>query len=491
MITFEKVNEAYSRIKCDSGILYTLADKYSVFVDGYRFMPKFKARQWDGKLRFINKMTGEMYTGLIPNVIKSLKEMDEPEISYQGYKSHNKMYTKDEVASRLSQMNLPYPLYDYQITAIETALTSQRKIIVSSTSSGKSLIIYCIIRILIEDGFKIALTVSNIMLANQMYSDFKSYSTEEEFNVVELVHVSAEGRDRYSEKPLIISTWQAINELKTTEFKEYMAQFDAILSDEVHECASKTMKTIMENATNAYIRLGFTGTLDTKDEAKKLALTGLYGSSVVVKTARELIDEGRATPVKINCVVINHTEQDKKLVASMDYTKEIDFSISHEKRNKLIYNIAGNLKGNTLIIVRHIQKHAKPLKDLLEKHTDKTVILLDKDTPSELREDIRKSLENIDNTIIIATYKLVSTGVSIKRLHNIIFGCGVKKQNPVLQSIGRLLRLSEHKTHATLFDIVDNFEYNGIKNFSLEHFMERFNYYTNEGHDVNINTIDF
>jgi hypothetical protein len=43
-------------IECDRGISAELSEYFSFFVPGYRFMPAFKARVWDGKIRLFNQM---------------------------------------------------------------------------------------------------------------------------------------------------------------------------------------------------------------------------------------------------------------------------------------------------------------------------------------------------------------------------------------------------------------------------------------------------
>ena len=71
-------------------------------------------------------------------------------------------------------------------------------------------------------------------------------------------------------------------------------------------------------------------------------------------------------------------------------------------------------------------------------------------------------------------------GINIKRLHNIIFGSPYKSQIKVLQSIGRGLRLAEDKTECNLFDIADDMSYNNRRNYTLKHFEERINIYSQQ-----------
>lgn len=493
-IVFKKVNEVYSQILCDDSILYSLADEYALYVQGYRFMKLFKEGKWDGKIRYINRLTGLVYTGLLEKVYASSKVMGVDSVSLEGY-TKKVEYTKEQIIERIRAFNLPHDLYDHQWEAVFECLLNKRRAILSSTSSGKSLIIYCILRILEEDGHKIILTVSTSILLKQIVTDLLEYSKLSKYNIRDKVHTLSSGVEKYTDKPITIALWQSINAMRPkkgdkydTTLADYMQQFSVAMTDEVHEAQADCLKNIMENATNAYYRLGFTGTLDGKSQIE--TIIGLYGKVVQVKTARELIDEGKATPVKIVPIVFSYNREICKFAHKMDYQKEVDMIIGMKKRNIALAKIAINTKGNTIIVVRHIQKHAKPLKELLETLTDKKIILLDKDTPSELKEEVRQSLETIDNAIVIATYKLISTGVSIKNLHNVILGLGIKREIAILQTIGRLLRLHDSKSMAYLIDIVDNMAYDGRDNFLLAHFKERFEYYTKEGHEIEFKYYD-
>jgi superfamily II DNA or RNA helicase len=61
------------------------------------------------------------------------------------------------------------------------------------------------------------------------------------------------------------------------------------------------------------------------------------------------------------------------------------------------------------------------------------------------------------NSILVAGYALLSTGVNIKRLHNLIMASPLKSYTTITQSIGRLMRLHPDKSIANIYDLVDNF----------------------------------
>ena len=90
----------------------------------------------------------------------------------------------------------------------------------------------------------------------------------------------------------------------------------------------------------------------------------------------------------------------------------------------------------------------------------------------------------------MASYGPFSTGINIRNLHNIIFASPSKSRIRNLQSIGRGLRLKDNKTHATLYDIADDLTYNEKENYTLAHFRERINIYSEEDFDYEIHNIE-
>ena len=146
--------------------------------------------------------------------------------------------------------------------------------------------------------------------------------------------------------------------------------------------------------------------------------------------------------------------------------------------------MAKSLKGNTLILFQLVEKHGKHLNKLIEKVCpDHQVFFVYGGTDVQDRESIRKIAEENENAIIVASYGTFSTGISIRRLHNIIFASPSKSRIRVLQSIGRQLRKSEHKELARLYDIGDNLSWKTWKNHTLKHFLERMKLYNAERFD--------
>ena len=71
-LIISKVNETFLRIECEPSIERELSEHFCFFVPGYKFMPAYRNRMWDGKIRLFDQRKKTLYTGLF----KYLKECD-------------------------------------------------------------------------------------------------------------------------------------------------------------------------------------------------------------------------------------------------------------------------------------------------------------------------------------------------------------------------------------------------------------------------------
>jgi superfamily II DNA or RNA helicase len=185
--------------------------------------------------------------------------------------------------------------------------------------------------------------------------------------------------------------------------------------------------------------------------------------------------------------MLTYNDDSKKLVKNMDYQHEIDFLVSHEKRNKFIRNLALSLKGNTLILFTLVEKHGDELNKLLSEKTENRLHYIHGGIEAEVRNEVREIVENSNDAIVLASVGVFSTGVNIKRLHNIIFASHTKSVIRVLQSLGRGLRKAHDKSNVTVFDISDRIvNLKSRRNFTYVHFIERLRIYASEDFNYTI-----
>jgi superfamily II DNA or RNA helicase len=273
--------------------------------------------------------------------------------------------------------------------------------------------------------------------------------------------------------------------------KQWFKKFDAALCDEVHLGKAASLTTIMENCTEAAWKIGMTGSLDDSKTHKQM-LRALYGDITRVATTRALIDRGFSANININCLLLKYSKDTSALIKNATYREEINFLVSHEKRNKFITRLANDLKGNTLILFNLVDKHGKVLHDMIKAYApEREIYFVSGATDVEQREQVRSLTELGTDVIIIASLGVFSTGVNIKRLHNVIFASPTKSVIRVLQSIGRGLRLAHDKQVFELYDLSDDLAVTRKKkNYTYDHFTERLRIYADEEFSYKITEVE-
>ena len=478
-----KINEVYLELEVDEDVSRELSDYFTFEVPGAKFMPQFRNRMWDGKIRLFSPHNGRIYVGLLPYIKEYCSKKSIEYIMEKGVENDRNVLresVRDFAESlRPKSRGKPIQFRDYQIDAIWHAIQSNRCLLLSPTASGKSLIIYTLVRYYNLMNLKTLILVPTTSLVEQMYSDFIDYGWEDKY-----IHRVYAGMDKGSKKPVVISTWQSIYKLH----RPYFAQYGCIIGDEAHLFKAKSLTDIMAKSGEVRYRFGLTGTLDGT-QTHRLVLEGLFGQVKKIISTKELIDRGTLAQLDIDCIVLKHTEEEAKRVRYYTYAEEINYLVSHPKRNKFIENLCKNIKGNTLLLFQLVEKHGVLLYNEI-KTLDRKVFFVYGGTTTETREKIRAITEKETNAIIVASYGTFSTGINIRAINNIVFASPSKSRIRVLQSIGRGLRQSDDKSRVKLFDVSDNITYKSRPNFTYRHFTQRLNIYKEEQFNYDINRIN-
>jgi len=480
-IIIKKKNEVYLTIQAEPHVYHELSDYFTFDVPGAKFMPQYRNKWWDGKIRLFDTRKNEIYVGLIDKVI-SFCNRHGYTYEFEGNKFYglpieeNDMVSPEGVADYIKSVSVHKPR-GYQIKGVYDALKSNRKLLISPTASGKSLMIYSLVRYFVEKGKNILLVVPTTSLVEQMFKDFQDYSWDAE----NYCHKIYSGREKFTNQPVVITTWQSIYKLE----KPFFERFDVVIGDEAHLFKSKSLISIMTKLLDCKYRFGFTGTLDGT-QTHKWVLEGLFGPSYKIISTDELISKGYLSKFNIKILTLKHPARKFE-----SYEDEIQYLINHEQRNNFIKNLAIDLKGNTLILYSRVEAHGLPLFELINKFKseDRKCFFVHGGVDTEDREEVRAITEKEDNAIIIASYGTFSTGINIKNLHNVIFASPSKSRVRNLQSIGRVLRKGDNKVKATLYDIADDITHNSSKNYTLIHLMERVKIYNEENFNYEILTI--
>ena len=471
-IILHKKNEAFIQFECDRSVAQELSEYFTFFVPGYQFTPAYKQKLWDGKIRLANLRDFSIYHGLVPYIEKFCKEREyELEVDDEIITTEN--FSLVEAVDFARSLSLPFEPRDYQLQAFVHAIRNKRILLLSPTASGKSLILYLIVRWLQTSEYrKGLLIVPTTSLVEQMYKDFADYGYDSEENC----HRQYSGKEKHTDKFLTITTWQSIYKNE----KEYFEQFDFVLGDEAHQFKAKSLTTILSGCDQAKYRIGTTGTLDGT-QTHRLVLEGLFGPVYKATTTSELIARKELADFRIKCLILKYEESICQASRKWDYNQEIEYIVMNQARNKFIKNLALSLEGNTLILFQFVEKHGKELHALIKDSVkNRHVFFVFGGTDVEVRESVREITEKEKDAIIVASYGTFSTGINIRNLHNIIFASPSKSRIRNLQSIGRGLRKGDDKEIATLFDIVDDMRIGKHANFTLKHFIERVKIYDDE-----------
>jgi superfamily II DNA or RNA helicase len=488
--TIEDIDSSNIKVRCERHLAKELSDFFTFKVPGREFMPAYRAKRWDGQIKLYNLYSQRIYAGLEAYILKFCQERN---YTVELPKRNSPpAFSETHLESLLSGLNISIggksiDPHKHQKEAILHGMNTNRCLLLSPTGSGKSLIIYTLLRHylnLIPKEQKVLIIVPTIGLVSQMFSDICDYAGKDKrWNPREQTHLMYAGKEKNTKKRVVISTWQSLHKLPP----EYFQQFGAVFGDEAHLFKSKSLSSIMTKLTRCPYRIATTGTLDGM-LTHKLVIEGLFGPAKKIITTKKLMEKKLLTNLTIDCLLLKYSGSDRQRIRRTPYQDEIEWLITDERRNKFICDLAVKTKGNTLILFQFVEKHGKVLNEML-KDCGKPVFYIHGGTDVEQREEARKVAETIDNGIILASYGTFSTGVNIKRLNNIVFSSPSKSRVRVLQSIGRQLRKSVHKSTARLYDICDDLSWKKYQNHTLRHFIERKKIYDAEKFDYSVISI--
>lgn len=490
------------RVSCEREISFQIKEHFSFFAEGFRFHPMYKDKVWDGKIKLFNK--GILPRGLLPELITFCEE-------------NNFTYSVDKKLSIKENVNIdlqtyinpshkdgkPLEFYEYQLKGVQHALEQKQTILLSPTSTGKSLMIYSVVKYILENSDKkILIVVPTVNLVNQLYSDFEEYSLINGFDTEKYTHKIFQGQDKNSNKRVFLSTYHSISKLKKT----YFEQFGCLIGDEVHKFKGKELQKINENCENAIYKIGLTGTLGNI-EANKWTIQGLFGSPLVLTTNKEMIDLGRSANLKISMLQLIYSDDEKKLISQKTriknkalFSDEIDFVCHHSRRTRFVAAMALKQPLNTIILFNREEHGDFIYKTIVEMNPNKKVYFINGkkaiidgkvftgQAAIKIREQIRKQIDEDESSILVASFGTTGTGISIKNLNTMIIAASAKDEKKVLQAVGRILRVGKYPD-VKIYDIGDDLSWKKNINHVLKHFVERVNYYKKEQFNFSIKKV--
>ena len=466
-------------------------------IESWRFNPLVKKGVWDGYVSYI-KDDKWIPAGLWKYVMEVCKEygydlqingirrLIDPNINQEDFtKWALEFFEGSEITPR-----------DYQIETAYNILKFRRSLSELATSAGKTLISFLSVAYLLETKKveKILFIVPNVSLVLQANEDFQDYNY---LNRIKLrVQQIYAGKKIKPNKNLVIGTYQSL----VKKSKDYFDQFGAVIVDETHKAKSLSIKTILGKCKNATYKFGLSGTLPKSGTLDKLTLMSQAGPVISEIKAAFLQDEGYIANCKVKVIEMSYaTESQRNAFEELAknkydrkdvYRYESNFVITNESRLDFITNVIGKVPRNSLVLFHRIE-HGTKIYEKLRENTDKIIYYVDGSTDKNIREEYKKKMEAGNEVVIVASYGTFSTGISIKKIHNIFFTESFKSEVVIRQSIGRGLRQHESKSAVLIIDFVDDIRTVEWDNYLYKHSKERQKIYKQEKFEYSIKKVNF
>ena len=466
-------------------------------IESWRFNPLVKKGVWDGYITYI-KDDKWIPAGLWKEVmdvckeyrfelkINGISELFDREINPESFQSWVEDFFEDsDITPR-----------DYQVEAAYNILKFRKCLSELATSAGKTLISFLTVAYILEKqkAEKILFIVPNVSLVIQASEDFADYNYRNQVNIK--IQQIYSGQKIRAGRNVVIGTYQSLIKKKA----EYFDQFDAVIIDETHKAKSQSIKTILSKCKNADYRYGLSGTIPKSGTLDRLTLMAYTGPLITEVSANFLQNEGYIANCRVKVIEMDYaTEGAKNAFKEMAFNKyeskdvfkfEQNYIINSPGRLNFICNIISRVRGNSLVLFHRIE-HGKKIYEKLRQESDKTIYYVDGGTDKDIREEYKKKMEAGNEVVIVASYGTFSTGISIKKIHNIFFTESFKSEVIIRQSIGRGLRQHESKDSVTIIDFVDDISSPDWDNYLIRHAKARQKIYREQKFKYDIKKVKF
>lgn len=364
----------------------------------------------------------------------------------------NRTKSPTKASERLSY-NSQYSLYPYQGKAVQEALKARGGIVVAPCGAGKT-----------QMGLAIAERIGGRTLWLTHTQDLLNQSRE---RAKQLFNLAPEDYGTITAGKVDIGnviTFATVQTASKVSLAMYDNYFDCIIVDECHHCIGTptqiTMFSSVLGSLNARYRYGLTATPERSDGLSK-AMHALLGEicAEVPKTAVK----GKTVPFEVIWRDTGYAGRDEDNLmpdGTINFTGCINAVCMDTARNVLIANDIYKMEGATLVLTSRVE-HCRILSALLDGRGKKVMHLSAsaKAADKAARREALRKLDNGELDIVIATYPLAREGLDCPNLRNLVMACPIKERNTVIQSVGRVQRSAEGKTHGTVYDYYDNFTY--------------------------------
>lgn len=330
-------------------------------------------------------------------------------------------------------------LRHYQDNVIWDCLAEGRGIVDAPTGSGKTDCIVALTKLL---QCKWLVLVPRIDLLYQTIERFKKITGKEP---------GIWGDSKYRDDTIVVGMFDTIYkslQLHDKRAVERLAAFQAVSVDEVHVVAGAKTLLVMQKLPNAYYRFGFSGTPLMRSDERGLLTIGATGPVIAKIDPKDLIEEGFLAKPHIQ--ILSRNIQPIEHVRN--WADAEDIVIGDDARLEFVMRHTVLVKRPALVFFRVIE-HGKEFLRLLQSHGVKSAFAHGGESGEE-RKRLIKALMNGSIDVLVASV-IFQVGVDLPALQTVVWASGGKAPIPILQALGRGMRVVDGKSSFTFIDIAD------------------------------------
>ncbi len=469
-------------------------------IHNHFFHPLVKKKHWDGAICFVDK---RLPIWRIPiglwSELYHIAQKYKIGIEIEGMESIiDSFLTLEEYTKWCNDFfeEKTFKPRDYQIEAAWKIIKFKLSVSEIATSSGKTLIAFMVLAYLkkVHNVSKFLMVAPNTNLVMQGAEDFEEYGLEDLDNC-ELQQIHGANKKKIS-SGLMIGTYQSLVKMP----EDFFDDVQAVFVDEAHQTSAASIKKVLSLCKDSVWRFGLSGTLANKNTAEYLTIQQFLGPLIMEISPKFLFDNNYATPVSIKIVKMDWLDPEvkQKLAKLKENKTEIEGNEIFNIERKLVVNSDARLdyvlnfilktSKNSLVLFQSVgEGYGKRIYEgIRERSNDREAYYIDGDTDPDKREIFIQRMEEGVNKILVASFGTLSTGISIKNIHNIFLTESYKSEVLIKQSLGRGMRLFEGKEKVNIIDFVDDFSWEGKENYLLKHSKERIEIYKKEQFDYKV-----
>jgi len=366
------------------------------------------------------------------------------------------------------------------LASIKGAIQGRKqKILVSmATGSGKTRLAMALVYQLLESGYadRILFTPDTEQLERDALQAFQSYDPlgAPRFSDEYITRDFDDYRDS-GHADVVVSTLQkAYYELKNNPEECSTGEFDVIIADECHR--------LIYNSEEGYgkvldfydcLEIGLTATPHQK------TLERYNHNHVYDFDYQQALDADKVVPFRPYIVQTEATMEgityDGVDYSPSDFGRNVLIHDTHRKVAEEIVNIADIDEELTLVFAQNID-HARVItEDFRQVFRDELQINNPEEFVKTITSEDRHSEATLDdfadkrrNPRVAVTVDMVSTGVDIRPLNNLVFLRAVKSSILYNQMVGRGTRNTPQKEYFRIFDCIGVLDYHSDNMFSTE-----------------------